>query len=81
MTAPPEKIAILCPACGRVFEDWKRPSPRLQAGELDQDYLQAPPSIACPACACTVDHSRLVPREDGVLEMCVPKDDITIADL
>lgn len=70
MTMPPEQIAVRCPKCGNVYQDWWRPSINLSLGErFSDEYLEEASTSTCPACQYKVRHSVLLVREDGVWEI------------
>ena len=69
MTSPPEKILLLCPSCGKPYEDWYRPSINLMLDDFDDEYLEEAATSTCPFCKHKVRHEVLVVREDGVWEI------------
>lgn len=50
MTSPPEDITVRCPSCGRLFEDWYRPSVNLQLDDFDEEYMREATTATCPEC-------------------------------
>ena len=66
MTSPPENITVRCPECGRLYEDWHRPSINLDIDpELgDPEYLHRAMHAQCPECGHEVALGGLVVRGD-----------------
>ena len=66
MTSPPEPIEVECPGCGRVYEDWYRPSVNLNversyASETEvQQLLKESTTATCPGCGKVVEIEALV---------------------
>ena len=69
MTSPPEQISVVCPECGKTYEDWYRPSINLQLDDFDEEYLERASTSTCPDCGFKVRHSVLTVRKDGVWEV------------
>jgi predicted RNA-binding Zn-ribbon protein involved in translation (DUF1610 family) len=65
MTSPPEPITVKCPQCGKVYEDWYRPSVNLMLDDFDEEYLEQCSSATCPACGHKIKISMLVVDKEG----------------
>ena len=64
VTSPPERIKVQCPARGRRFEDWHRPSINLDLDDFDDAYLREASSATCPACGHVSDLGMLVVKDN-----------------
>lgn len=69
MTSPPEDITVRCPSCGRLFEDWYRPSVNLQLGDFDENHIREATSATCPECRTQTPLAALVVDEEGVFHL------------
>ncbi len=70
MTSPPEEISVKCPGCGKLYQDWRRPSINRSLGEkFDDKYLDEATSSTCPDCGLKVHHDALIVGEDGAWEI------------
>ena len=69
MTSPPQAIEVKCPRCGKVYQDWWRPSVNLGLDSFDDDYLENASTATCPRCGEKVSLDVLIVREDGVWEL------------
>jgi hypothetical protein len=65
MTSPPENIMVKCPQCGKVYEDWYRPSVNLMLDDFDEDYIEQCSNATCPACGHKVKIGILVVDKEG----------------
>jgi DNA-directed RNA polymerase subunit RPC12/RpoP len=65
MTMPPENITVVCPKCGKTYEDWYRASMNLQIDDFDEDYIEEASSATCPHCGYKVHLDVLVVTDDG----------------
>ena len=65
MTMPPENITVVCPKCGKTYEDWYRASMNLQIDDFDEDYIEEASTATCPHCGYKVHLDVLVVGDDG----------------
>ncbi len=65
MTMPPENITVVCPKCGKTYEDWYRASMNLQIDDFDEDYIEEASTATCPHCGYKVHLDVLVVADDG----------------
>ncbi len=65
MTMPPENITVVCPKCGKTYEDWYRASMNLQIDDFDEDYIEEASTATCPHCGYKVHLDVLVVTDDG----------------
>lgn len=75
MTSPSYKIEVQCPQCGKVYEDWYRPSINLTLDDFDEEYLEEASTATCPECGLKVALGTLIVRRDGVWEIEADPDD------
>jgi hypothetical protein len=68
MTSPPQRIRVVCPGCGREYDDWWRPSVNLDLEHFDEEYLEQCRSACCPHCGHRVEFDVLV-VENGVFRL------------
>jgi endogenous inhibitor of DNA gyrase (YacG/DUF329 family) len=64
MTMPPKEIQVLCPNCGKQYDDWSRGSINLTLDNFDNDYIDACSSSVCPNCDHKVQHNILIVKDD-----------------
>jgi len=65
MTSPCEIVTVKCPKCGKVYEDWYRPSVNLMMDNFDEEYLDKCSSAICPDCGYKVRFNNLIVDKDG----------------
>jgi endogenous inhibitor of DNA gyrase (YacG/DUF329 family) len=66
MSSPPQTVHVLCPKCGRKYEDWYRPSINRMLDDFDDDYVREATTGKCPDCGTVVDLGSLIVGQDGV---------------
>lgn len=67
MTMPISTVTVVCPKCGKSYEDWYRGSYNETLGEKwDDDYLDRASSAVCPDCGHKVYFDMLIVSEDGM---------------
>ena len=65
MTSPVEAVTVTCPGCGKVYEDWFRPSVNLMLDNFDETYLDEASSATCPGCGLNVRFENLIVDGEG----------------
>jgi DNA-directed RNA polymerase subunit RPC12/RpoP len=65
MSSPIENVQVICPNCGKTYQDWFRASVNLTLDNFDDEYIDKCSSAICPYCNFKVYFSSLVVDRNG----------------
>jgi len=61
MTSPPQRVEVVCPACGHEYETWHRGSINLSLGEeWTEEQIREASTSRCLECGLEIELGTLV---------------------